>query len=447
MSGPAQEQALFDWVEGVVGGRIVKRIKASGGNRRQSWAIDVETKGGRTLRLFLRYDPRTEDGGAEPWTVAREAQVFRAIADIPIRAPQYVAENTELRAVLTDRAEGIAELRHLTDDVAKQAIACEFMDDLATLHRADTSSVTLAASSSGNRMVDHIRNELAIWEAMYREVGADDALLEFAFAWLRDHAPDPDDPPVLCHGDAGPGNFMFHDGALTAIIDWEFAHLGDPMDDLAWFSMRCVMEPVPDYFAALAAYEAASGRKIDRRRLLYHRVLVSARVVVIRHRAFAGEPAHAIVSRGLNRRLLVEALAAANDTPLPDSPPLASPETQETALYDRVIGELGDVVLPVVADKRAAAAVKNAAKVVKYLKAIDRYGPAITVAEIDALADLLGERPTDIPTGHAALCEALRSGQLAFAPALSYFAGAGARGALLSAEASGSIAHRHYIAI
>ncbi|MCB2049813.1 MAG: phosphotransferase family protein [Novosphingobium sp.] len=441
------ELAVFAWVAEVAGGKIVSRVKASGGNRRQSWAVDVETPGGVRLALMLRFDPRPDEPGAEPWTIEREAAVFRAIRDIPIRVPKYVGFNAQLRAVLTDRATGVAELRHLKDDTQKQHIARQFMADLATLHRWPTEGVALEASVKSPRIADHIVNELDIWEAMYREVGSSDPLLEFAFLWLRKHVPQTDRAPVLTHGDAGPGNFMYDKGELTALIDWEFAHLGDPMDDLAWFSMRCVMEPVPDYFDALRCYEEAVCAPIDRDSLLYHRVLVSTRVVVIRHRAFAGEPAHAIVSRGLNRRLLVEALAAASgsETAFPEPP--ASPETALTALYDKVIGDLGNVIVPKSTDKAVIAAAKNAAKVVKYLKAIDRFGPDTERIERDELEALLGSRPATVDQGQADLCVALKAGDVSFEAALRYFAGAGVRGAQLSAEASGSIAGRHYISI
>ena len=57
-----------------------------------------------------------------------------------------------------------------------------------------------------------------------------------------------------------------------------------------------------------------------------HRVLVSTRVCIIRHRNFAGEPAYAIVSRGLNRRLLIEALSAAANVAVPRPVPVEAPE-------------------------------------------------------------------------------------------------------------------------
>jgi prepilin-type processing-associated H-X9-DG protein len=82
---------------------------------------------------------------------------------------------------------------------------------------------------------------------MYEETGRRDALIDLAFAWLDKHPPTPPDAPLLVHGDAGPGNFLFADGHLTALLDWELAHPGDPTEDLAWFSMRSAMGPVPDF--------------------------------------------------------------------------------------------------------------------------------------------------------------------------------------------------------
>ena len=431
LAGPtlgAEDTALIAWVGAVCGGEIVRFVKASGGNRRQSWSVDVRLPDGVIRELFLRHDPRGDIAGVEPYTIPREAEIYRAIAPIDIKAPRYVAENASLRAVLTDRAQGIAEFRHLRDPVTKQAIAYEFMDNIAILHRMDASATELDGGAR-ERIADYVIREVSLWKAMYEEVGKVDPLIDLAFAWLEANMPDPDGNPVIVHGDAGPGNFMFHEGHLTALIDWEFCHIGDPMEDIAWFSMRCVMEPVPDFKAALHHYEQAVGHSIDRARLLYHRVLVSTRVCVIRHRNFAGEPAHAIVSRGLNRRLLVEALSLASGTPVSTPLPVVSPAADHEWLYDRVITQLGQIVIPRSSDKQVIAVAKNSAKVLKYLKAIDRYGKAIDIARAEALATLLGAGTmADVP----------------FEKALAYFAQDSLWEAQLSAEASGSIDGRHY---
>jgi len=437
------EDLLFAWIAETCRGEIVRKVQASGGNRRRSWAVDVRVADGNILRLFLRHDPRRTHTGVEPYTVAREAEIYRTIAPISIKAPRLVAAHDDLRGVLTDRAPGIAEFRYLKDPVEKQAIAGEFMDNMAALHRFDARNIAFDGGAKG-RIIDHVTKEVTLWRAMYEEVGQPDPLLDLAFGWLEGNMPDPDEPPVIVHGDAGPGNFMFHEGHLTTLIDWEFTHLGDPMEDIAWFSMRCVMEPVPDFQDALRHYERAGGWRIHRARLLYHRVLVSTRVCVIRHRNFASEPAHAIVSRGLNRRLLVEALSAASGISIPMAVPVTAPEGERAWLYDRVINDLGNIIVPQATDKKAIAAAKNAAKVIKYLKAIDQLGPAVDEARLIALAAVLGQPSASLKAGQDALSRGLCNGTVPFGRALAYFAADTMWGAQLSAEASGSIAHRHY---
>ena len=437
------QQGLAAWVADVCRADVIRMELASGGNRRQSWAIDVRTADGQIHEYFLRHDPRTEVAGAEPHTIEREADIYRAIASIPVLAPRLIAGSKAARAILTERVRGIAEFRHLQDVAAKQAVTAAFMANLAALHGVDARHIDLDGGGHG-RIVDHVKRDVAIWRAMYDEVGQPDPLLDLAFDWLEAAMPDPDGPVVLVHGDAGPGNFLFDHDQLTALIDWEFAHLGDPLEDIAWFSMRCVMEPVPDYAGALEAYEQAAGTAIDRARLRYHRVLVSTRVAVIRHRNFASEPAHAIVSRGLNRRLLVQALAAASGQGLPPPAPIAAPATAQSAYFDRVIDDLANTVVPRSSDQRVIAVAKNSAKVIKYLKAIDRYGPSIERAKLRALTNVLGSAPASIAAGEQALSAALRSSLIPFDQALAYFHQETGWSAQLSAAASGSIANRHY---
>jgi aminoglycoside phosphotransferase (APT) family kinase protein len=438
-----EERDLFAWVEACFEGRIVRAVQASGGNRARSFAIDVERAGAAPAEIFLRYSP-PRPPSVEPYTLRREAQVYRAIDTAGLRAPRLLGEHPMLPAIVTERASGIAEFRRLTDPVVKSAIAAEFMENLARLHALDATGVTLDGGVASPRIADHVRAELAIWRAMYDETRVRDPLIEFAFTWLGGAVPDPDEPPVLTHGDAGPGNFLFENGRLTAIIDWELAHVGDAMEDLAWFSMRCVMEPVPDFNASLRAYQAASGRRLDRFRILYHRVFVSTRVVVIRHRNVTGEPGNAIVSRALNRRLLVQALAEAAGVTLERAPPSLSAPTARDDLYGRVIDDLREVVVAHSTDPAVVASGKAASKVLKYLRAHDRHGAAMETAELRALGDLLGEAPLTLEAGRLRLAGALAANAVAFQPALAFFAAQTAGDALLAADASGGIAGRSY---
>jgi len=62
-------------------------------------------------------------------------------------------------------------------------------------------------------------------------------LLVEAFIWLKAHLPVA--PRVsLLHGEYRPGNFLYEGSQIRAVVDWEYAHLGDPVEDLGWAFLR-----------------------------------------------------------------------------------------------------------------------------------------------------------------------------------------------------------------
>ena len=429
----ASEAELRAWVEDVAGAGISKWKPISGGNRCRSWAVTAEDG----TKLYLRYQP-PRPPSAEAYTVWREARFYQVLANTDVRAPRLIAVNDEVQAILTELAPGRADFRRIDDDQRKAAIADDFVSALAQLHAVPIAETGLADDRHAT-IAACVSEELAIWRAMYQESGERDPLIEMALDWLDANLPDPPEAPVLVHGDAGPGNFLFEGDRMTALLDWELAHVGDPMEDLAWFSMRAVMEPVPDFPARIRAYEAAAGRPVDTGRILYHRVFVSTRVVIIRHRNVTGEPGNSIVSRALNRRLLVDALAAATGTALPHRSPLMVDETALTPLYDSVVADLRHRIAEVSDDPAIVAASKNLAKVVKYLREADRLGPAMRAARTEAIEHLLAKVPgATVP---------LEAGSIPFDLLLEFFAGDVAREAQMAAPSSGGLATRDFPAL
>ena len=99
--------------------------------------------------------------------------------------------------------------------------------------------------------------------------GSPQPMLELVRRWLIDHRPAPVEP-VVVHGDFRLGNLIVgHDG-LRAVIDWELAHLGDPMEDLGWlcvkawrFGQRPPVAGLGEYDELFAAYTAHGGRQVD----------------------------------------------------------------------------------------------------------------------------------------------------------------------------------------
>ena len=390
----------------------------------------------------MRYQP-PRPPSAEPYTVLREAEVYRALEGGSIPAARLIAVNPELPAILTEHMPGRVDFRRIANPGERVSITRQFIEALAMLHKLPLEGRGFPGLTPGASIADCVCAELKVWQAMYKEAGPGDPLIDLAMNWLTHNVPDASGKPVLVHGDAGPGNFLFADGRLTALIDWELAHAGDPMEDLAWFSMRAVMEPVPDFAGRIREYWRCVRATPDRKRIFYHRVFVTTRVVIIRHRNVTGEPGNSIVSRALNRRLLGAALAAANCVSLGQPARLEAPATPRTPLYEAVIDDLRDEVA-VSQEPRVLAAAKNAAKVLKYLCDVDCFGAVIESQELDALEAVLGSRPSNVAVGQAEMMRALREGRLSFAEVIVFFAASVQREARVAASASGGLAERTF---
>lgn len=442
---PGGNAELLDWVADLCGGRVVDRRQISGGNRCESWALDVERESdGIVMPLYLRVQVAPPQG-VEPYTVWREASIYRAVKEPAVRMPQLIASYDKIPAILTERAPGRAEYRRLKDPQGRLTVIRDFLRAIAALHALDIRAMDLGALSRPDITVKAaVIEELQTWRAMYEETGRIDPLIDFALAWLELNLPKVNERAVLVHGDAGPGNFLFDEGRLTALIDWELAHLGDPMEDLAWLSMRSVMEPVPDFAACIREYEAHSGIEIDRERLNYHRVFVSLRVVVIRHRNVSGLPGNSLVSRALNRRLLVQAIAAASSVSMPERATIVQPETARTPLFDKIIEDIRTEIVPRITDSHAVTLLKDAAKVLKHLRETDRYAVAMEEEELNALDAFFGSRQASVAEAQALLSQRILAGDYSLPRLLDYFHGNVTRETQINADAQGGLATRGF---
>ncbi|WP_327753867.1 phosphotransferase family protein (plasmid) [Sphingobium sp. SJ10-10] len=90
------------------------------------------------------------------------------------------------------------------------------------------------------------------------------------YGWLLDNVPDAPGRPVLLHGDIGFHNFIVDDGRLSAVVDWEFSHIGDPADDVGY--VRNTAGASLDWSAFMAAYCAAGGPDLDEERVRFFQI-------------------------------------------------------------------------------------------------------------------------------------------------------------------------------
>ena len=95
------------------------------------------------------------------------------------------------------------------------------------------------------------------------------------FGWLLDNLPDRKGPPSLLHGDFGFHNFLFHEDKLSAALDWEFAHIGDPAEELGM--VRVTTGASINWEQLMSRYIAGGGEPVDEKTLRYFQVWGLAR--------------------------------------------------------------------------------------------------------------------------------------------------------------------------
>ncbi|MGR3321207.1 MAG: phosphotransferase family protein [Sagittula sp.] len=397
---------LSDWVARLAG-PVTSARQIPGGNRRQAWLVDA---GGEAL--FLRVDAAPDPD--DPHDLAREAAWYAALGPHGVAIPGMLGFDPALNAMLIRRVPGGSTYRAIADEATRASIAFDLIDKLAELHSVSPDTLDLPDTMRPPfTIADAIAAEIAEWDSQYRAVGRADPLIELAGRWLRDNAPADTARPAVVHGDAGPGNFMFDGARVTAMVDWELTHFGDPVEDLAWLSMRTVLEPFPDFPACVARYGALMG-PVDLTRLRFHRVLVQWRVAIIRWIGQGQIPANSLISSALNRRLLAETLAGAEGLNLPPPPPPGD-KGADDALAGTALAELKDDILPALGTEVARQHAKSLARLIKRLRDGPRYAATRAREAEAALARLSPADPSD-----AGLARLISAGRVPLAEALPY---------------------------
>ena len=226
--------SLARFVAEAGGGRVLRATPHFAGASRRAWSVDVETGSG-VRPLFLLRD-KGDRGGS-----ARDAAFLRALADTPVPVPAVIGTSEADGAILLSRAPGRSEFPPPGDEAERERVAAHLMAVTAALHALDPSRLALdflsdptGATANADRSAP-----LAQARAAARALGPGaDPFYTFALDWLEANRPPPPPRLALVHSDMGPGNFLYEDGRVTAIVDWEVAHVGDPMEDLAYLCLR-----------------------------------------------------------------------------------------------------------------------------------------------------------------------------------------------------------------
>ncbi|HVW42424.1 MAG TPA: phosphotransferase family protein [Amycolatopsis sp.] len=404
---------IVAWLEEAAGLPLVAADRIPGGGMRQGWFVDFAEPGGARRELFLRYSPKPESAAFH--RLGDEAQVVRALGEAGARVAKVHAVHPVREAVLQERIEGGTWFSRIGDPDEQLRVARDFVRQLAYVHRLDPARLRIPALGPARSAREHALDRIqAIRDRARRADGTLDPLVRLSADWLERNVPDYDGPVVLVQGDTGPGNFLYLDGRVSAVVDWELAHWGDPMDDIAWLSLRTVQDTFTHLPDRIAEYVELSGHKLDVDRVWYYRVFAETTMATMRTGG-SGEPepphdaGNRILYTQLHRRLWLEALDVVMGLGLsrPAEPEPATPEPWHY-LYDNVLDMLRTIT-PRIDDPLAQQWTKGAARVVRYLRDADSSGRATGARELDRLAAELGTRPESLAAGREALRHAAGS--------------------------------------
>jgi aminoglycoside phosphotransferase (APT) family kinase protein len=269
-------------LEAALGSPVTNLSRLTAGASMESWAFEADGE-----PLILRRTP----GGVETNTglggisMATEAALIQAAGEHGVTAPDvrriFGPDSPVGTAYVMTRLPGEA----LPPRLFRMPEMAEVLDalperlarEMAAVHAVPLDTLPDGLPHAGAAEL------IESYYAAYETIGERRPVYDLAFRWLREHCPAPYDPPALVHGDFRMGNLLIDASGLTAVLDWEIAHLGDPHQDLAYicapswrFGRRDkTVGGIGEVEPFLAAYEAASNRAVDRERFRFWRVLTT----------------------------------------------------------------------------------------------------------------------------------------------------------------------------
>ena len=251
----------------------------TGGASRQTWSFDATIEGAdgsvETRQLVLRADPRRTAGLMSRETEFRLLQAAYEAA-VPVPKVHLMGDDSlDAPFFIMERIEGeTIPRRLLRDDAyapARGVMAEQLGAILAKIHAVALDAPGLDALPLPPSGVSPALSEARKFEQVYRAITPEPhPAFELAFRWLRERAPQ-SSRRTLVHGDYRIGNVIFGPEGTRAILDWELAHIGDPMEDLGWICVRSwrfggdglPVGGIGTREAFFRAYEAASGCRVD----------------------------------------------------------------------------------------------------------------------------------------------------------------------------------------
>ncbi|MBC7578832.1 MAG: phosphotransferase family protein [Tardiphaga sp.] len=276
--------SIASWCDGATGVSGVARL--SGGASQETWSFDIAHPDG-VIGAILRRAPQGYGAasGRACGLVTEAALIRRAHqAGVPVPVVLHVLTEADGLGIgfIMKRIEGETIPRKILRDAPFAAIrpqlARQLGGILAGIHGLPLGQLPELRRMTATTEIDELARDIAAFN-WPRPV------FQLALRWLRDHDPGAGERLTLVHGDFRHGNLMIGPDGMRAVLDWELAHLGDPMEDLGWICVNSwrfgeIDHPVGGFGSReelFAGYEAAGGGTVDPARVKFWEVMGTLR--------------------------------------------------------------------------------------------------------------------------------------------------------------------------
>ena len=310
------EEKLRNFVEGLLGGNITAMQRLL--RWRPAWNLELQSDG-ETLLLHIRGE---RGGDVSPFPdLRREADILTLLGEQGVPVPRIYGYCEDPPAILMELVPGSRDVNTAKNDAERHAVSRQWVDAMARMHQLPLQpfieqGIHLPTSAEGITLAG-----LEAYYPLYaRNKTRPQPLAEFALGWLRRNVPQHRTQPAFVQYDSG--QYLFENGQVQGLYDFEFAMIGDPLADLASARMRDNYEPLGDSFADLYRYyQQVTGEPADPDVVRYHTALF-ATVSTMQFSASVATPQpgdpHDIYTEFdiALRRVVVHALAEAMGVPL-----------------------------------------------------------------------------------------------------------------------------------
>ncbi len=418
---------LLDWVGEVGGGKVSQLYRHVA--RREAWVVDISRPDGSTVEGFLRIERQAMDGA--PVSPKKEAMICQALNNTNVPVPTLLGWHEEHHAALFSRDDGRADIDKLEDPQQQRAVMEDFIRVIARLHRLSLDELKLD-NTLGRRpenpeqcALDDLHAQLNQYQKFISSYC--DPLLSYGVQFLKRNVPEQVDRVSLVQGDTGPVNFMFKGNAVSVVVDWEWGHFGDPMEDLGNICVREFWNPSGGLKGLFDLYEKESGITYQRQSALYYRVQQNVRGMIPIHAVCAHPPpgqslAWYMCYRYLTDRSTCEGIAEYLDVAI-DKPDLPEDKGVSDVLTTAALSALNDDVIPRSDNDFLTSRAVDTTRLIQCMERRNRFGTWLENTEIAEIAALLGQPVAgSLAEANAALVAAIESEQLQDEPLLQYLA-------------------------